>query len=96
VVLREGFPPPKVRIIAGELEKILDDPKHPAREPLLWQNGFFGKRTRRIVKMKGWLRATNSPLNLNPQILDEVLKYVYLPKDLEAAYRAHQLTAAAT
>jgi HEPN domain len=78
--LRDGFPAPKVRIPGGHLEMIIDGPKHRAREPLLWQNGFFGKRVRRKVKIKGWLKASNSPLYLNPQILDEVLKYIYLPR----------------
>jgi len=29
----------------------------------------------------------NSPLSLHPELLDEVLKYVYLPKDVIMAYR---------
>jgi len=87
--LRDGFTAPRVRIEGGYLEKVIDDVKNPAREPLLWQNGFFGKRARRTVRLKLWFQAHNSPLYLNPQILDEVLKYVYLPKDVEAMYRAH-------
>lgn len=89
-VLIDGFPPPKVRLSGGYLEKIIDSPKHRAREPLLWQNGFFGSRVRRTVKMKAWLIASNSPLYVNPRILDEVIKYVYLPKHVEAAYRIHK------
>lgn len=88
--LRDGFPVPNVRIPGGHLEKIVDSPKDRAREPLLWQNAFFGKRVRRTVKMKGWLKASNSPLYLNPHILDEVIKYVYLPNNLEAGYRSHK------
>lgn len=64
--LRDGFPAPRVRLPGGYLEKIIDDPKNPAREPLLWQNGFFGKRARRWVRVSGWIRATNSPLYLHP------------------------------
>lgn len=90
VTLRDGFPVPKVRLPGGCLEEIIDRPAHPAREPLLWQNGFFGKRVRRRVKVKGWRRASNAPLYLNPQILDEVLKYVYLPKELKVAYSTHK------
>jgi hypothetical protein len=86
--LREGFTPPKVRLAAGRLEKIIDKPKDPAREPLLWQNAFFGPRVRRKVKLGGWLRAANSPLSLHPQILDEVLKYVFLPTEVVKAYRS--------
>ena len=29
----------------------------------------------------------NSPLSLHPEILEEVLKYVYLPKDVVDAYK---------
>ena len=87
--LRDGYPVPRVRLPGGYLEKIVDNASHPAREPLLWQNGFFGKRARRRVRLPGWMQATNAPLDVNPHILDEVLKYVYLPKDVERAYRAH-------
>jgi hypothetical protein len=89
-VLRDGRPAPKVRLPGGLLEKIIDNAKHPAREALVWQNAFFGRRTRKTVKLQGWFKASNAPLYLNPQILDEVLKYVHLPKDLEAGYRNHK------
>lgn len=87
--LQEGFPAPRVRIPGGFLEKVIDNVRSQAREPLLWQNAFFGKRGRKEVRLSRWFQAHNSPLYLNPQILDEVLKYVYLPKDVEAAYRVH-------
>ncbi len=89
VALIEGRPAPKILLPGGQLEKIIDTPKHPAREALLWQNGFFGRRVRRKVKLTGWFTASNAPLYLNPQIVDEVLKYVFLPKDLVTAYRNH-------
>jgi hypothetical protein len=85
--LKNGEPAPIVRIGGGYLEQIIDNPKHPAREPLLWQNAFFGKRTRTKVRVSMGFRATNSPLFLNPQILDEVVKYVFLPGDVVEAYR---------
>lgn len=87
--LRDGYPAPRVRIPGGTLEKIMDDAKSQAREPLLWQNGFFGKRARRTVRLRKWFQAHNAPLYLNPQILEEVLKYVFLPKELVEAYRRH-------
>ena len=64
----------------------MDDKSHPAREALLWHNGFFG-RARGKVRMTGGFLSTNSPLFLHPHILDEVLKYVHLPKDVQEAYR---------
>jgi hypothetical protein len=87
--LRDGYPAPRVRLPGGYLEKILDNASDRAREPLLGQNGFFGKRARRTVRLPGWIQASNAPLDVNPQILDEVLKYVYLPKDVTTSYRAH-------
>jgi hypothetical protein len=43
-----------------------------------------------MITLKKWWHAQNSPLFVNPQILDELLKYVYLLKDLEAGYRARK------
>ena len=36
----------------------------------LEQNAFLGKRVRRRVKMKTWMKASNSLLFMNPQILN--------------------------
>jgi len=85
--LREGIPAPKVRLEGGILEKIMDDPKNPARRPLLWQNGFFGNRVRRKVVNYGTFGAVNSPLFLYPQFIEEVAEYVLLPEKIKAAYR---------
>jgi len=87
--LRDGYPAPRVRIPGGTLEKIIDDTSNQAREPLIWQNGFFGKRARRTVRLREWFQAHNAPLYLNPQILEEVLKYVFLPGELAKLYRQH-------
>lgn len=89
VALVSGVFAPKLRLPCGQLEKIIDNPKHPARKALLWQNGFFGKRQRKTVKLEDWTIFNNSPLSLNPQILEEVLKYVFLPSELVKAYRNH-------
>lgn len=72
----------------GLLEKIMTDRSHKARDALVWQNGCFGQSRRTAVKIWPGLHASNSPLFLHPEILDEVLKYVWLPKDVIAAYRA--------
>ncbi len=86
---REGFAAPRTRIAGGFLEDVIDNIHHPAREPLLWQNCFFGKRIRKTVRPTFGFQFRNAPLHLDPQILDEVLKFVFLPKDVVAAYRAH-------
>ncbi len=88
--LTQGQPAPKVLLPGGELERIIVNKKDPARESLLWQNGFFGRRIRRTVSLANWIKAPNSPLFLNPQILDEVSKFVYLPKELKNKYRSHK------
>jgi HEPN domain-containing protein len=76
-------------IPGGALERILDAKRHPARGPLLWQNMLFGVRKRRRVRIKDFMHASNAPLYLFPDMLDELLKYIYMPKDMEVAYRAH-------
>jgi HEPN domain len=87
VVLREGCAAPKLRIHGGYLEKVFDDPSYPARAALLWQNGFIGKKPRTRVRVWKGFTFENSPLYLFPQFVDEVAKYVMLPKPLQAAYR---------
>ena len=82
-------PPHEFRISQGYLEKVLDDKNHPAREPLLWQNAFYGIRKRRFVKAKHHMKGANSPLFLYPDMLDELLKYVHIPKKLQIKYRQH-------
>jgi hypothetical protein len=84
----EKHPPQHFRLPGGALEKILGDTKHPAREALTWQNLFFGVRARKHVRLRRYMHATNSPLSLHPEILDDVLRYVFLPKEVVDAYRA--------
>lgn len=82
-------PPHEFRLNGGVLEKILDTKDHPAREALVWQNAFFGTRGRKHVRLRNHLRAQNSPLHMYPHMLDELLKYVYIPKGLVKGYRRH-------
>ena len=81
-------PPNKVRLQGGFLEKVLTDMKgkHPARAALVYQNPYFGVRSRKRVKVGG-LHAGNSPLSLYPEMLDEVCKYALLPKRVVDPYR---------
>jgi hypothetical protein len=83
----ESQHPQEFHIAGGLLESIVEKPDHPAREALIWQNGFFGKSRRRTVQLRSGLQAANSPLTLHPGLLDEVLKYVWLPNDVINAYR---------
>lgn len=84
-----AHPPQNFRIVGGLLEQILEKKDHPAREAFLWQNAFFGVRKRRHIKAKNYLQAANAPLFLYPQMLDELLKYVFIPKELRAGYKKH-------
>lgn len=83
----EAVPPQAFSIAGGVLEKVISDKLHPAREHLLWKNLFFGQRARKRVRLQRYMHATNSPLSLHPEILEDVLKYVFLPKEVIQAYR---------
>jgi len=77
---------PPVRIVGGHFEKILKKREDPAREPLLWHNAYFG-RGRRSVMVRGGFTAVNSPLLHAAKLLDEILMYAYIPKEVVEAYR---------
>ncbi len=76
------------RIMGGYLEEIIKKPGHPARAALVWQNGFFGSRARKMVRIPTGMIAGNAPLLMHPEILDDVMKYVFVPKEAVDAYRA--------
>ena len=82
-------PPHEFRLHGGYLEKVIANAKHPSRSALLWQNAFFGNRRRPTVRLRHNLQAANAPLYLYPDMLEELLKYVYIPKDLRNGYREH-------
>ncbi len=83
----ESQPPQNFSIVGGHLEHILARREHPSRAALIWHNVYFGSGRRKTVRHRHMSASGNSPLSLHPEILDEVLKYVYLPKDVVAAYR---------
>ncbi len=45
--------------------------------------------TRKTVRVKYHLYAQNPHLYLYPEMLEGLLKYVFIPKKLAAAYREH-------
>jgi len=83
----ENRPPQEFSIIGGHLERVLAKRDHPSRSALIWHNFYFGSSRRRSVKHRTMSVSGNSPLSLHPELLDEVLKYVFLPTDVIAAYR---------
>jgi HEPN domain-containing protein len=66
----------------GALENIIKEKDHPAREALIWNNLYFGPSRRKSVKMRSNWESGNSPFFLHPEIIDEVVKYVYIPKSI--------------
>lgn len=87
--LVEGKSAPRVYVVAGYLEKVIENRQNPARQPLLWHNGYFG-RARRSVTIRGGMIGINSPLlRQTEELLDEILKYAYVPKEVVKAYREH-------
>lgn len=74
-------------IRGGILEKIIESADHQARKALIWNNLFFGPSRRRSVKMVSNWESGNSPFFLHPEIIDEVVKYVYIPKKIAEGVR---------
>lgn len=87
--LTQGKAAPRYELPGGLLESILTDKTNRAYQALTWCNGFFGKSTRRTIRMHGWQIMRNAPLYMHPEILDDVLKYVFLPSRLVKAWRNH-------
>jgi HEPN domain-containing protein len=83
-------PPQEFSIGGGFLERVLAKPTHPSRPGLVWHNLRFGKARRKRVMHSLTSLSGNSPLFLHPEILDEVLKYAFVPKDVANAYRTSQ------
>jgi hypothetical protein len=77
---------PRYRVDSGYLEKVLDDRQNPAREYLLWHNGFFGKGKRKVT-VRGTFIAVNSPLFNHPELVDQLAGLAFIPKDVANAYR---------
>jgi hypothetical protein len=74
-------------IMGGVLETIIEKRDHPAREALIWNNLFFGPSRRKGVKIRSNWESGNSPFFLHPEIIDEVIKYVYIPKNIAEGVR---------
>lgn len=74
-------------VMGGVLEQILEKKDHPAREALIWNNLYFGPSRRKGVKMLSNWEGGNSPFFLHPEIIDEVDKYVHIPKAIAEGVR---------
>lgn len=85
----ENDSPQRFVLTGGFLEKVIKDRESQAREALLFKNLFFGTSRRNSVRMGRRFYSANAPLFLHPEILDEVLKYVFIPENIVKAYK-HQ------
>jgi len=74
-------------VMGGVLESIIAKKEHPARGSLIWNNLFFGPSRRKGVKIQSNWESGNSPFFLHPEIIDEVIKYVYIPKNIAEGVR---------
>jgi len=74
-------------IKGGTLENIIAERSHPARDSLIWNNLFFGPSRRTGVRMRPDWESGNSPFFLHPEIIDEVVKYVFVPKSVADGVR---------
>ncbi len=83
----ENQPRQYFKLMGGQLEKIIKDHESPSRPGLIWQNLCFGEAPRKLVRPPNYMQSTNSPLSLQPEVLEEVLKYVFLPKEVIELYR---------
>lgn len=70
----------------GLLENIISNKSSPSRPPLVWKNICFGTSQRKRIALPDLLMFENAPLHLNPRMIDEVSKYVFLPKEVKVAY----------
>lgn len=87
----DSEPRHKFRLHNGLLEKIIANRTHPSREALLWQNPCFTSRKRTFVLVHDHLNAQNPYLTHYPEMLDELLKYVFISPRVVDAYRAHAI-----
>jgi len=79
----------KFRVHGGLLEKILASRTHPSRAALLWNNPCYGVRKRSSFRVRSIFHGQNPVLYLYPEILDDLLAYVFVPPKLVDAYREH-------
>lgn len=71
----------------GFLEKTLEKKGSRARPDLVWCNLFYSTSSRKSVSVKTYVMAENSPFFLHPEIIDEVSKYTFVPKEIRHAYQ---------
>jgi hypothetical protein len=74
-------------IPGGFLEKTLEKRNSRARPDLVWCNFYYSASKRKKVYIKSSRMAENSPFFLYPEIIDEVSKYTFVPKEISDTYK---------
>ncbi len=74
-------------IQGGFIEKTLGNKNSHTRPDLIWCNLYYSKAKRKSVVMQTRMMAENAPFYLYPDIIDEVEKYSYVPKEISNAYK---------
>lgn len=74
-------------ISGGFLEKTLENRESRARPDLVWCNLYYSTSSRKKVTIKTPYMAENSPFFLHPEIIDEVSKYAFVPREIRNAYK---------
>ncbi len=74
-------------IPGGRIEKLLKLRSNPARKELIWNNLYYSNSNRKTVLIKSNLMAENSLFFLYPELLDEVVKYTRVPREIINAYK---------
>ncbi len=74
-------------IPGGFIEKILKNKNSSARPELVWCNLYYTTSNRKKVKIKTHNMSENAPFDLYPEIIEEVSKYSFVPKEVRNAHK---------
>jgi HEPN domain-containing protein len=88
--LTQGKSVPRYKIEGGRLEQIMDDCESQARAALLWNNGFWGPRIRKKLTFKDRMTCRNASLYMHPELVEDLLQYVYLPRKLVEEWKSRR------
>lgn len=80
IELRKIGSPKAGHLPNGDLEKILADKKHPARDGLVWRNLRYNNANRQRTRMSSGWRVVNSPLDMTDDqaVVDEAKRWMKL------------------
>lgn len=81
----ENEPHYKFKLQGGRLEQLIENMQGwPEVEALQWRNKQFFDNQHGLIMRRG--ASANSPLEIYPEIFDELDKYIYFPKKLREKY----------